>query len=66
MLELDNRTEEQIRYLMNWVQKDSFEMTNVLSPSKLRKRFDQLVMKVKQESKSHKENQMKWIGRNFR
>src|SRR5699024_10183345 len=49
MIERDNRTEEQIKYLMEWVQNDDFEMTNVLSPSKLRKRFDQLVMKVKNE-----------------
>lgn len=49
MMERDNRTEEQIRYLMWWVQQDDFEMVNVLSPSKLRKRFDQLVMKVKAE-----------------
>lgn len=48
MMEQDKRNEEQIRYLIEWVQKDEFEMTNVLSPSKLRKRFDQLVMKVKQ------------------
>ena len=34
---------------MQWVQQDEFEMVNVLSPSKLRKRFDQLVLKVKQE-----------------
>src|SRR5699024_618319 len=47
MIERDNRTEEQIKYLMERVQNDDFEMTNVLSPSKLRKRFDQLVMKDK-------------------
>ncbi|GIN93362.1 DNA replication protein DnaD [Siminovitchia terrae] len=51
MIELDNRTEEQIKYLMTWVQEDSFEMANVLSPSKLRKRFDQLVIKVKAQKK---------------
>jgi hypothetical protein len=49
MMEIDKRTEEQIRYLMRWVQQDNFEMANVLSPAKLRKRFDQLVMKVKSE-----------------
>ena len=49
MMERDNRTEEQIKYLMKWVQQDDFEMVNVLSPAKLRKRFDQLVMKVKKE-----------------
>lgn len=49
MVELDNRTKEQVKYLMTWVQQDDFEMTNVLSPGKLRKRFDQLIMKVKRE-----------------
>lgn len=49
MIEIDNRTEEQIAYLIDWVQQDEFEMTNVLSPDKLRKRFDQLAMKVKRE-----------------
>lgn len=51
MMELDNRNEEQIRYLMRWVQADDFEMANVLSPNKLRKRFDQLVIKVKSEKR---------------
>jgi hypothetical protein len=49
MMEIDNRTEEQIRYLMKWVQQNDFEMANVLSPSKLRKRFDQLILEVKRE-----------------
>ncbi|SDI14951.1 hypothetical protein SAMN05192534_12330 [Alteribacillus persepolensis] len=51
MMEIDKRTEEQIRYLIDWVQKDDFEMVNVLSPSKMRKRFDQLVIKVKKSKK---------------
>lgn len=51
MMEIDKRSEKQIAYLMDWVQKDSFEMTNVLSPDKLRKRFDQLAMKVKASQK---------------
>jgi hypothetical protein len=49
MMDKDNRTEEQIRYLMKWVQQNEFEMANVLSPDKLRKRFDQLVLEVKRE-----------------
>ncbi|GGJ86174.1 hypothetical protein GCM10007063_05860 [Lentibacillus kapialis] len=53
MMERDGRNEEQITYLMNWVQQDDFEMSNVMSPDKLRKRFDQLIMKVKnQKSKT--------------
>lgn len=49
IMDIDGRNEEQVRYLMKWVQEDDFERVNVLSPSKLRKRFDQLVMKVKQD-----------------
>jgi len=51
MLEIDKRTEEQIKYLMGWVQQDDFEMMNVLSPVKLRERFDALVMRVKYENR---------------
>ncbi|MEN2765654.1 hypothetical protein [Ornithinibacillus xuwenensis] len=54
MIELDNRTEEQVRYLMKWVQQDEFEMANVLSPAKLRKRFDSLVLKVKRQNPTSK------------
>lgn len=54
MIERDNRTEEQIKYLIKWVQQDDFEMANVLSPSKLRKRFDQLVLKVKAQKQKNK------------
>jgi len=49
MMEQDKRSEEQIRYLIDWVQNDNFEMPNVQSPSKLRKRFDSLIVKVKNE-----------------
>jgi hypothetical protein len=63
MMEIDDRTEDQIRYLMKWVQEDPFEMANVLSPVKLRKRFDQLVMKVKQEKqKPKKQEEIDWEG----
>ncbi|WLV24215.1 hypothetical protein QR721_11295 [Aciduricibacillus chroicocephali] len=51
MMELDKRTEEQIRYLIDWAQQDDFEMSVVLSPAKLRKRFDALVIKVRQQKR---------------
>lgn len=61
MIELDKRTEEQVRYLMKWVQEDDFEKVNVLSPVKLRKRFDGLVMKVKQQKeKKQKPKEINW------
>lgn len=49
MMELDNRTEEQIAYLIDWCQKDTFWKTNILSPSKLREKFDQLIIVVKEQ-----------------
>lgn len=49
MMERDNRSEEQIKYLIDWCQQDSFWKANILSPSKLRKQYDQLVAKIKSE-----------------
>lgn len=49
MRERDNRTEEQIEYLIKWVQAHDFWHANVLSPKTLRKQFDKLVMQVKRD-----------------
>ena len=49
MRERDNRTGEAIKYLINWTQKDDFWSANILSPAKLRKQFDALVVKIKKE-----------------
>lgn len=56
MIERDNRTEEQIKYLIDWVQDDSFWKTNILSTSKLREKFDQLVIRVKEEKTKKEHN----------
>lgn len=53
--ERDERTEEQIEYLILWTQQHEFWHTNILSPSKLRKQWDRLVLQVKQE-KNKKSN----------
>jgi uncharacterized protein YdaU (DUF1376 family) len=47
MIRRDKRQAKEIAELIKWCQNDSFEMTNVLCPDKLRKRFDQLAMKMK-------------------
>ena len=52
MMRIDNRTEEQINYILNWLytrnDKDSiFWRGNILSPKKLREKFDTLVFKIK-------------------
>lgn len=56
MRERDNRTEEQIEYLIKWTQSHDFWQANILSPSKLREKFDTLIMQVKQEKNKTKSN----------
>lgn len=46
MMEIDGRTLGQIDAVLQWTQDDDFERANVLSMSKLRKRFDQLWLKM--------------------
>lgn len=46
IVELDSRDKSELSKLIRWVQFDEFEMTNVLSPNKLRNRYDQLKMKM--------------------
>lgn len=48
LIRIDKRTVEEIELVINYVTTDSFEMTNVLSTSKLRSRFTQLYLKTKQ------------------
>lgn len=47
--ERDQKNDVQIKYLINWTQNDEFWKSNILSPSKLRKQWDQLVIKAKAE-----------------
>jgi hypothetical protein len=50
ILRLDNRNAEEVVALINWLRTDSFWRTNVLSPKKLRDKYDMLVLKM-QEAK---------------
>lgn len=45
MREQDGRTHEEIRDLFAWANRDDFWRTNILSPAKLRKQWDQLAIK---------------------
>ena len=47
MMLCDRRTEAQIRELIEWSQKDSFWLSNILSMRKLREKFDQLTLKMR-------------------
>lgn len=46
LIELDERDKKEIARLIRWVQQDDFEKANVLSPTKLRKRYASLLMKM--------------------
>lgn len=57
MRERDNRSEEEIATIWQWVRGDSFWSSNILSPEKLRKQFDQLLLKSKGTSGNAKSKQ---------
>jgi hypothetical protein len=50
LIEKDGRTEEEVRSVIDWCQKDSFWQNNILSPAKLRKQFTQLKLKMESAS----------------
>lgn len=47
MIRIDNRQEGDIRKVIEWSQKDSFWLGNILSAKKLRSKFDTLMVRVK-------------------
>lgn len=49
MIRLDKRSPEEIGSVIAWCQADEFWQNNILSTSKLRKQYDQLVMKAKKQ-----------------
>ena len=46
MINRDKRDPEQIRQVIGWCQEDEFWKTNILSTSKLRDKYDQLILKM--------------------
>ena len=46
---LDKRSWQDINDVIEWCQKDDFWQDNILSPTKLRNKFDQLFMKMKKD-----------------
>lgn len=55
MINIDRRTPEEIRSVLEFSQNDSFWCANILSAAKLREKFDQLYLK-------HKEKKEKGVG----
>ena len=52
MIRLDKRNPNQIKVVIKWSQIDDFWQDNILSTVKLRKQFDQLVLKMKKEKQN--------------
>lgn len=50
--EIDNRTYEQIEWMIRFVQDDNFWRKNILSPAKLREQFNRLVVEAKSRHKN--------------
>lgn len=50
MLRIDKRSYEEIRQLMDWAHRDSFWKANILSPGKLREKWDTLVAHRKRDA----------------
>jgi hypothetical protein len=53
MRRLDNRTPEQIEFLIKWCQQESFWQGNILSTQKLREKFDTLTAQVKRNNSNN-------------
>jgi hypothetical protein len=51
MIRLNGRTESEVRGVIEWCQRDSFWLSNILSMGKLRQKFDQLILKMQSEAK---------------
>jgi DNA-binding Lrp family transcriptional regulator len=49
MLRIDKRSPESIKRILDWLPTSSFWSTNILSASKLREKFDQLELKMRQD-----------------
>lgn len=49
LIDRDGRTVEEVAAVIDWCQSDDFESRNVLCPSKLRKRFTELLLKAQRD-----------------
>lgn len=66
MLDNDERTYEQIAYLIDWSQRDEFWRSNILSMPKLREKFDQLRIKATTPTTTPRRGDIDWDAANER
>lgn len=57
IIELDNRDKRQVCEVIKWAQLDDFWSGNILSPAKLRDKYDQLVIQMQNKNKPKQPNQ---------
>ena len=50
ILRIDNKNIEEVERVIRWCQHDSFWKSNILSPKKLREKYDQLYLKMIEEN----------------
>ena len=56
ILRIDKRDIEEVKTLIKWCQDDNFWFKNILSPDKLRKQYDRLLLEMKKpQDKTHKQ-----------
>lgn len=63
MRECDDRSHKEIGGLFRWAQQDSFWCTNILSPKKLREKWDQLVMQRRRAEAPKQPEQPRQLGK---
>ena len=49
MIERDNRSPKQIKNMIDWCQSDNFWRNNILSTAKLRKQYDTMAPKAREQ-----------------
>ncbi|MGX7153420.1 hypothetical protein ACWOEY_11080 [Enterococcus sulfureus] len=57
--EQDERTTEQIEYILNWLPTNDFYFKTIRSPKKLREKFELIIVEIKNEKEKKKNQQTK-------
>ncbi|MBI4830353.1 MAG: hypothetical protein HY801_02120 [Candidatus Lindowbacteria bacterium] len=58
MLRRDGRTPEKVEEVMRWAQADDFWKANILSPCKLREKYDQLAIRMQRDKRRQKDGDL--------
>lgn len=65
MIRMDKRDPNKIKAMIEWIHRDSFWSTNILSTKKLRDQFDQIELQIKAKSaQGNVQKNKAWVQRN--